>query len=247
MLLFGLGELRASTNIINFDDYPSGELSFASSNRYQNVGAIFSRNIPLWSPEIVAPDWWVRIAIAGGVSMPNVLPLTGDPAAAGHVIDLIFVVPGTTMPATTDYFSCLLDDSEFGSGTGLVEAFDTRGNLLVSTNPVTPLTGTVQVEFRTPGIASIRFTDSSGDGMEVDNITFNSPVDRLAVTIRLSQVEVCWNSLSNKTYQVQYRSDLGTNGWANLGQTVLGTGSRQCIQDPILVGQPQRFYRVVEQ
>jgi hypothetical protein len=247
LLLCAAGQLRASTNVINFDDYPSGSLSFASSNRYESVGVIFNRDIPLWSPEVVAPNWWVQIAIAGGVTLPNVLPLTDNPGAAGHSIEMFFVVPGTSIPATTDFFSCLLDDSEVGSGTGLVEAFDAGGNLLASTNPATPPSCTVPVEFHTPGIAMIRFTDSSGDGMEVDNITFNSPIDRMAVTIRLSQVEVCWNSLSNKTYQVQYRSDLVTNGWVNLGTAVPGTGSRQCAQDSISMGQPQRFYRVVEQ
>jgi hypothetical protein len=246
-LLGAAGQLRASTKVINFDDYPSGSFSLASSNRYESVGVIFNRDIPLWSPEVVAPNWWVQIAAAGGVTLPNVLPLTDHPGAAGHSIEMFFVVPGRAIPATTDFFSCLLDDSEVGSGTGLVEVFDAYGNVLASTNPVTPSTGTVPIEFHLPGIASVRFTDSSYDGMEVDNITFNTPVDRMSVNIRLSQVEVCWSSLSNKTYQVQYRSDLTTNNWTNLGASIPGTGARQCSQDPIPLGQPQRFYRVLEQ
>jgi hypothetical protein len=48
----------------------------------------------------------------------------------------------------------------------------------------------------------------------VTQFTFEPPP---LVTIRASQVEVCWNSISNLTYQVQYRSDLTTNLWTSLG------------------------------
>ena len=65
------------------------------------------------------------------------------------------------------------------------------------------------------------------------------------VTIRVSQVEVCWNSTSNLTYQVQYRSDLTTNLWTSLGGCIRSTNSTSCISDPIVVGQSQRFYRVL--
>ena len=76
----------------------------------------------------------------------------------------------------------------------------------------------------------------------VTQLTFE-PTPR--VTIRASQVEVCWNSISNVTYQVQYRSDLATNLWTSLGNCIRSTNSTSCIADPIVVGQPQRFYRVV--
>jgi len=68
----------------------------------------------------------------------------------------------------------------------------------------------------------------------------------LLVTIRTSQVEVNWNSQSNLTYQVQYRSDLTTNLWTSLVDCVRSTGSKSYVYDPIVVGQPQRFYRVVQ-
>jgi hypothetical protein len=64
------------------------------------------------------------------------------------------------------------------------------------------------------------------------------------VTIRASQVEVCWNSISNLTYQVQYRSDLTANVWTSLVDCVRSTGSTSCISDPVVLGQPKRFYRV---
>jgi hypothetical protein len=72
--------------------------------------------------------------------------------------------------------------------------------------------------------------------------TFEPPPQ---VAIRASQVEVCWNSISNLTYQVQYRSDLTANVWTSLVDCVRSTGSTSCIFAPVAVGQPQRFYRVV--
>ena len=79
-------------------------------------------------------------------------------------------------------------------------------------------------------------------GSAVYQLTFAAPA---LATIRASQVEVCWNSQSNLTYQVQYRSDLTTSLWTSLVDCVRSTDSVTCINDPIVLGQPQRFYRVV--
>jgi hypothetical protein len=54
------------------------------------------------------------------------------------------------------------------------------------------------------------------------------------------------NSISNLTYQVQYRSDLTTNLWTSLGGCIRSTNSTSCAYDPIIGGQPQRFYRVLQ-
>ena len=64
-------------------------------------------------------------------------------------------------------------------------------------------------------------------------------------TIRCSQVEVCWTSVTNQQYQVQYHSALTTNAWLDLGSPIPGTGTNNCINDPIPAGQPQRFYRIL--
>ena len=78
--------------------------------------------------------------------------------------------------------------------------------------------------------------------VQVTQFTFEPPP---RVTIRASQVEVCWNSISNLTYQVQYRSDLTTNLWTSLGGCIRSTNSTSCIYDPVVVGEPKRFYRVL--
>ncbi|SRR6266542_511665 len=64
-------------------------------------------------------------------------------------------------------------------------------------------------------------------------------------TIRVSEAEVCWNTASNRTYQVQYRSTLTANPWVDLGSPVAGNGLIQCVPDKVPLGQPQRYYRVV--
>jgi hypothetical protein len=85
-------------------------------------------------------------------------------------------------------------------------------------------------------------TGTFGGPTQVTQFTFEPPA---VVTIRASQVEVGWNSISNLTYQVQYRSDLTTNLWTSLVDCIRSTNSTSRIFDPVVVGQPQRFYRVV--
>jgi len=65
------------------------------------------------------------------------------------------------------------------------------------------------------------------------------------LSIRASQVELCWPSTPIHTYQLQYRSSLTTNEWVNLDGLIAGDGSRQCVTDSVPQNQPQRFYRLV--
>lgn len=62
------------------------------------------------------------------------------------------------------------------------------------------------------------------------------------ISIHVSYMDVCWSSRTNTTYQVQYRSDLTTNVWVDLGQPIDGNGLLNCVTDP--VSGPQKFYRV---
>lgn len=64
-------------------------------------------------------------------------------------------------------------------------------------------------------------------------------------TIRLSEVEICWPSHSNKLYQVDFRSELTTNMWLPLFTNIVGNGDTMCVYDKIQAGQPQRFYRLL--
>ena len=66
----------------------------------------------------------------------------------------------------------------------------------------------------------------------------------LVLRIRVSEVEVRWNSLTNATYQVEYRSSLTTNLWTTLTNCVPSGGSETCIYDKVRREEPQRYYRV---
>ena len=68
----------------------------------------------------------------------------------------------------------------------------------------------------------------------------------LPVSIRVSEVEVCWPSLTDKQYRVDYLSTLTTNTWLPLFTNITGTGEEMCVYDRILRGRPQRHYRVVD-
>ena len=86
----------------------------------------------------------------------------------------------------------------------------------------------------------------SDESWGLDNVSV-AVLDIPFATIRCSQVEVCWNSKTNKTYQVQYRSSLTTNLWTDFGTLQPGNGSTECVTDSVPAGQPHKFYRVVEQ
>jgi hypothetical protein len=90
-----------------------------------------------------------------------------------------------------------------------------------------------------------RTTADQFGGTLLDAISVVPVSEVLNATIRVSQVEVCWNSQTGVLYQPQYRSVLTTNVWTALGSPVPGNGSTNCITDAVLNGEPARFYRVV--
>jgi hypothetical protein len=79
-----------------------------------------------------------------------------------------------------------------------------------------------------------------GGGLKI-SATISRPSD---LSIRVSQVELCWPTISNVTYQLQYREALSTNGWLPLGGPLPGNGSRFCTNDVVLPDQPRRFYQL---
>ena len=67
----------------------------------------------------------------------------------------------------------------------------------------------------------------------------------IKATIRVAAVEVCWPSVSNAHYQVQYRTSVDSNAWFNLQSPVLGNGGTRCVVDSVGPAQSHRFYRVI--
>lgn len=65
------------------------------------------------------------------------------------------------------------------------------------------------------------------------------------LSIRASEVEVCWSSSSNFVYQVQYKRERIDGSWVNLGDPIPGNEQQTCIIDKVPLGESQRVYRVV--
>jgi hypothetical protein len=65
------------------------------------------------------------------------------------------------------------------------------------------------------------------------------------VSIRVSEVELCWPTLTSVVYQLQYCTSLSANTWTNLGPQTAGTGSTVCFREPVPAGSAGRLYRVV--
>lgn len=99
--------------------------------------------------------------------------------------------------------------------------------------------------------------DSSSTALRFTHLDSPTPLgrglalDAVAVTpaallsIRVSQVEICWDTATNAWYQLQYRSALWTNQGVPLTTDwVQGDGTRFCVNDAVFPGQDKRFYRV---
>jgi len=65
------------------------------------------------------------------------------------------------------------------------------------------------------------------------------------ILIRVSQIELCWDTLTNNWYQLQYESSLTANQWVPLmANWLTGDGNRFCTNDAVTSDQVKRFYRL---
>jgi len=89
------------------------------------------------------------------------------------------------------------------------------------------------------------------DGTWNDNPDFSQysgviEVDPIpSLHIRVSQVELCWDTRSNVIYQLQSREAITNSPWISFGGPFLGDGTRFCTNDWVLAGQRQRYYQLV--
>lgn len=127
----------------------------------------------------------------------------------------------------------------------------TAGNLVVdvqviqSSGSATRLDGVVGSpvtrQLSAPGSPTAATGQFSGGG----NVTRLSFTPALPITIRTSQIELCWESVPDATYRVEWRSEVSPDNWRPLLECVRSTGSTTCVQDAVPPGEPRRFYRVV--
>lgn len=166
-------------------------------------------------------------------------------------LSFTFVSPSNrSAKATTDYFSIYPDLWTGSDNSVTVSAYSLDGELVgtasyqESSASATPIVLSGIGRFHRVVVDATLHSQAWG-GIGFDLVSFGPLIPQPQLSIRCSQVEICWNSVTNANYQVQYRSDLTTNTWTPLIQCVPGSISTTCIQDAVVLGQPQRFYRVV--
>ena len=163
-------------------------------------------------------------------------------AATGTVWQTVTTIPGEA------YALSFFHSPRPGVDSTLTVAIDSR---VVATFPEngSGLTAFRWQRFRTNftasgGATTIAFSDNSAaaSGTHIDNVALvRLP---LASMLRVSEVELCWESVASRGYQVQYRSALTANLWLDLGPPIQGNGTTNCVKDAVPAGEPQRFYRV---
>jgi hypothetical protein len=88
---------------------------------------------------------------------------------------------------------------------------------------------------------------NGGNGFEGDLTGLAATVTlvrSIAVLSIYTAVEICWDTATGKTYQVECASTVYTNVWTEVGEPVLGDGGLKCLLDSTR-GQEQKFYRVL--
>jgi hypothetical protein len=219
-----------------FEGYPVGS---------SPANLVFGTNIATLSGnEFVdtfpAPTW----APYGGfpLSGTNALGLYGN---SGQFFTITFSTPQSAF----GFFCSDVENNELRFA--LISSSGDRRNIQV---PVTQPQGSGGcfyfgvIDKDSPFTAVEFHNDGAGDdGFDFDDMTIAIPEQILPprLSIRISQVELCWDTTANKVYQLQFHSSLATNEWLPLGSPVIGSGLRYCTNDAVLPNQPQRFYRVV--
>jgi major type 1 subunit fimbrin (pilin) len=159
-------------------------------------------------------------------------------------------VPGERYALQFDYGSWHASSS---SEQRLSVAVSGGATLLSNVVAVVGTTGTMnmiahRLEFTADAtVATLTFRDVSLQTYATDGHLDNVRVELAEplLTIRVSQVELCWPSRTNQVYQVQFRSTLTTNTWTDLGAAIPGSSPTTCTYDAVAPSSPQRYYRVV--
>jgi len=179
LILFGVTAVLHGATLIDFEaplppgltpnNFISGspvDLTAELTNQYESLGVLFST--------------------AGGAPYAALINLTGQApsgvngvgsvSAAGNVdytldLDIFLVMPGTTIPAVTDFIS-IQGDEEPIPGNVVFSAYDMNGNLLAS--GTLPDTAGGLYSLSTPGIHEFRLHSTSGT-VAYDNLSFDTP------------------------------------------------------------------------
>jgi len=184
------------------------------------------------------------------------LDLDGTPGPA-TCIQSFATVPGATYELSFAYANNYVFASD---ASATVRVFDSSGNrlgpLVITHN--SSARGNLDWQcytntfVATEAIASLEFISLSGpgalSGILLDAVAVRGPAAAPELVIELSpggsKLTLCWASVSNATYRVEYRSDLTSGNWIPLVECVSGNGGVVCLDADMGLGESQGFYRV---
>lgn len=247
-LFLVLATLTAPAGTVSFEGLPSMNNSLSLvpaearlSNQLAAVSGVNFRTAD-GSPYVAV----VRLGAGHATSGTNGI---GGVSAAGSLnylttVQANFVLPANpAVPAVVDFVT-VRGDSNSIPGTVTLEAFNLAGTSLgsVTSNDARGLL----LGITHAGIHSVRIVGSSGT-VALDDLTFSDPRPAAgpALIIRPagSQAEVCWTSLANMLYQLQFTPEILSVNWTDLGDPIVGNGTTNCVLVP--VDQTRRFYRLL--
>lgn len=121
------------------------------------------------------------------------------------------------------------------------EAHTIWGELNDGTTTVTTPSYEIPNDFQLIGLDMVQDHRWGSTAADFDNLKLEW-IPRPVLTIVVSEVRLCWPTVADVRYQVEYQSEIG-GAWTPLGSPYLGDGTSKCVPDPI-VGGPRRLYRV---
>ncbi len=218
-----------------------------------------SLDLPGWtvtevSVDVVSGNGYFGADAADGAQL---LDLDGSPGP-GQITQPFNTVPGALYQLSFAYANNYVQQP---SASALVRVFDATGDRLGPDTVIHATSAHGSLDWRfysktfTAGktITTLEFTSLSASniygGILLDAVAVIGPLTAPDLTIHRSpgdsQLELCWNSVSNISYDLQYSSNLTSNIWLPLTNCVQGNGVTNCAYDAIQFGQPQKFYRIV--
>lgn len=168
-------------------------------------------------------------------SYPGSGGATGPEIQLGHWDGMTFSAYGSPQPASY-------------SGTGVLA--DVGGGLYYEIFSSFTLLSAFGISLGSPLLLdAVKITATGSAHNQVTAVAVTGygyqPPESPLLSIRVSQVELCWDSVTNAAYQLQYRSELTTNAWVPFATNfVQGTGGTICSNETVFPGQTQRYYRV---
>lgn len=232
-LLLIVAPLQSRAQIISNGGFETPTLPTAGTSESPATGWTYTNGIHCLA-NVFATEWGIPSGAAGAqvailqmtsaYSQPITLPVSGT-------YKLTYLHAARQNDGGAQQYDVML-------GSNVLGAFST-----VSVATFTPVS---LLFYRNAGTEVLRFQGKYTGG---DNTAF---LDDIAITVSTNAtlasiytaVEVCWETATNKNYQVQWSPSLAGTNWADLGSPFAGTGTNICFLESTR-GKEKRFYRVI--